>query len=217
MDSCANGSSGTYANSSQSTACALCEAGKSSPVGSSSASSCLARRRRVLDYGGFSSDFRKVPAYPKNESIRGRHLLSTTSSGSAASNIANVSSESLYKYTHWLCNRGTDTDSHGKVVNDVEYGVFGNAAEYGHCVATQYHRLDLQGLPNASSPAAPGLFMNLTVTKRDKYNQTIASDNSSSLQLYSATEKGNTTTKTTDSSVSFLGSVFSGLKKGRAD
>jgi predicted outer membrane repeat protein len=99
----------------------------------------------------------------------------------------------LSDHTRWLCDRN-------------------NTASYGPCVATVYNRLELQGLPTHQRPGYAGVPLELVVLKLDAYGQTITSDSSSSLQVYSAFAG----TKVNDDSVAFLGSILSGFQRGRA-
>jgi hypothetical protein len=87
-----------------------------------------------------------------------------------------------------------------------------NAAGYGPCVATPYHRLEVQGMPTRQTPGYAGVPLKLEIVKLDTYGQNITVDSSSSLQVYSAVAG----TKVNDITVAFLGSIFSGFQGGRA-
>ena len=87
-----------------------------------------------------------------------------------------------------------------------------NAAGYGPCVATPYHRLEVQGMPTRQTPGYAGVPLKLEVVKLDTYGQNMTIDSSSSLQVYSAVAG----TKVNDNTVAFLGSIFSGFQGGRA-
>ena len=117
------------------------------------------------------------------------------------STSANQSRASLHEHRHWICNR-----AHQVPV------AHGNNAQYGPCVATGYHSLDVAGLPAAESPGYAGVSMDIEVSKLDRYGQVITSDSTSSLQMYSSLGQslGN------DPSVSFVGSTFSVFQSGRA-
>jgi len=130
---------------------------------------------------------------------RHRHLLSSDTSSPTSLSNALPADHTLAEYTHWLCGRGS-----AKVHN--------NTAGYGGCVATLFSSLELSGVPDRNSPAFAGVDFQLTVLKRDLYGQLMASDDSSLLQLYSALDGE----RVNDDSLSFLGSVFSGIKSGRA-
>jgi hypothetical protein len=88
-----------------------------------------------------------------------------------------------------------------------------NNAVYGPCVATTYKRLELSGLPTTDSPGFAGVVMELVVLKQDTYNQTVAADSSSSLQVFSSKDG---TRGANDGSVSFLGAIISVFEEGRA-
>jgi hypothetical protein len=88
-----------------------------------------------------------------------------------------------------------------------------NKAAYGPCLATTYKRLELSGLPTTDSPGFAGVVMELVVLKQDAYGQTVATDSSSILQVFSAKDGAR---GVNDASVSFLGAIFSGFEEGRA-
>jgi hypothetical protein len=121
--------------------------------------------------------------------------------------------DALDDLSHWLCGRGS-----------AQALPHNNDAAYGPCVATMYSTLEFkrgpfhepQGFQGRSSlfySTTPGTHVKVTVVKNDRYGQTMASDSSSSLQLHSAL-KGE---RKNDPSVSFTGSVFSGLREGKAE
>jgi hypothetical protein len=126
----------------------------------------------------------------------GRHLLVSSSIADPVAAAAPLS-----EHSHWLCGRGS-----------VMPRADNNNAAYGPCVATTYKRLKLSGLPTTDSPGFAGVIMELVVLKQDAYNQTVKSDSTSSLQVFSAKdgERG-----VNDGSISFLGSIFSVLEEGR--
>jgi predicted outer membrane repeat protein len=88
-----------------------------------------------------------------------------------------------------------------------------NYAVYGPCLSTPYDSLALQGLPSNSSPLFPGIPYTLTVIKKDFYNQTVAADSSSILQLNTAF-KG---MLISDPFVTVLGTTVARLDHGSAE
>ena len=113
----------------------------------------------------------------------------------------NQSLASLNEHGRWICDRAHKTAS-----------AHGNHAQYGPCVATGYHSLDVIGLPAEESPGYAGVNIGIEVSKLDRYGQVITSDSTSSLQMYPSLGQslGN------DPSVSFVGSTFSVFQSGRA-
>ena len=63
---------------------------------------------------------------------------------------------------------------------------FNNSALYGSCLASSYKSLQVSIPCNYSCPLYPGLPLSITVMKTDWYNQTIASDWSSNIKVFSA-------------------------------
>ena len=88
----------------------------------------------------------------------------------------------------------------------------GNTASYGSCVATPYTHLLVHGIPVTDSPAYPGIMFSVTVYKKDAYNQTIVSDSSSVIQIYTSLNK----TAQADPYVGVLGSTIAVFDKGIA-
>jgi N-acetylneuraminic acid mutarotase len=86
-----------------------------------------------------------------------------------------------------------------------------NAAGYGPCVATPFHRLDITGLTTASSQRFAGLPFPLQVRKRDAYGQVMVTDSDSTVRLLSARDGQ----KVLDTSVSLVGATAV-LNKGIA-
>ena len=138
----------------------------------------------------------------------GRHLMTSSSSISSSSSAPKAlqAPQTLEHHTHWLCVGGMLNTTSMRYTNQ------NNKASYGSCVATDYHQLELAGIPSHASPAYAGVSMELIVLKKDAYSQTIAADSSSSLQIHSALEGR----RINDASVGFLGSIFSGFEAGRA-
>ena len=60
-----------------------------------------------------------------------------------------------------------------------------NSAVYGDCVASTYYSLSIHGIPTVQHPAFPGIPFNISVIKKDFYNQTIISDSSSIVEAIS--------------------------------
>ena len=135
------------------------------------------------------------------ESRRRRRSLFSSESPSTENSTVLVSRVTLSDHTHWLCDRGS-----------AEPAPHNNTAAYGACVATVYARLQLQGLPDRETPGYAGVPLELAVLKLDHYGQTITTDSSSSLQVYTALAGD----QINDNSVSFLGTIFSVFDKGRA-
>ena len=157
-------------------------------------------RRNLASATPFSDVGQRTPAGSvHSEAFRGqRHLLVDSTSDSP---LAAASPASLHHQAHWLCGRGqSDLLAHN------------NTAAYGPCVATTYHHLDMSGLPAREAPGHAGVDMKLVIVKKDRYEQTIASDFSSSLQIYSDP----TGATTNDASISFFGSIFSVFQAGVA-
>jgi hypothetical protein len=103
----------------------------------------------------------------------------------------------------------TTLDSHVKEVCGSQ--TKSNAAGYGPCVATPYHRLDITEEADASSHRFAGLPFPLQVRKRDAYGQVMETDSDSLVRLLSA--RGGQ--KSLDTSVSLVGAAAV-LNKGIA-
>jgi hypothetical protein len=129
-----------------------------------------------------------------------RRLLSSDALGTEPG-AAIAAPLSLSGLTRWICNRGLASPAPHL-----------NAGAYGACVATPYHRLEVQGMPTRQTPGYAGVPLKLEIVKLDTYGQNITVDSSSSLQVYSAVAG----TKVNDITVAFLGSIFSGFQGGRA-
>ena len=129
-----------------------------------------------------------------------RRLLSSDAPGTEPG-AAIAAPLSLSGLTRWVCNRGLASPAPHL-----------NAGAYGACVATPYHRLEVQGMPTRQTPGFAGVPLKLEVLKLDRYGQTIAADSSSSMQVYSAVSE----TKINDDTVAFVGSIFSVFQGGRA-
>ena len=129
-----------------------------------------------------------------------RRLLASESS--LPEPVADASPDTHAEHMHWLCGRGLP------VLNSHQ-----NTADYGPCVATLYDKLEVIGLPSREAPAFAGVPMGITVIKVDKYGQTIRSDSSSAVQVYSALNGD----LINDGNISFLGSIYSGFKRGHAE
>jgi len=112
---------------------------------------------------------RDVPIRSYHEPQR-RRLLSSDAPGTALAAPLTLSG-----LTHWVCNRGLASPAPHL-----------NAGAYGACVATPYHRLEVQGMPTRQAPGYAGVPLKLEVVKLDHYGQIIAVDSSSSMQVYSA-------------------------------
>ena len=87
-----------------------------------------------------------------------------------------------------------------------------NHAGYGAVVASSYKRLELQGVPPLGSLQFAGLPLEMRVSKRDYYGQTIASDSSSLMQA--KTSWGGA--RLVDPSVQLEGTIVSAVKAGTA-
>ena len=187
--SCEACAPGTYAISPGSSTCSLCPEGTfEHEAGASNCKPCPGNTASPPGSTNQSTCRNREPPIP---------LISGPKS---TMSMAPPVDHSLTEYTHWLCGHGsTEALPH-------------NTAGYGSCVASLFSSLQLSGLPDCKSPAFAGLDLQLTVVKRDFYGQLMASDDTSTLQLYSALNGD----KDNDESVSFLGPVFSGIKKGRA-
>ena len=86
-----------------------------------------------------------------------------------------------------------------------------NAAAYGPCVASTYKWLQVASAPNRTHRAFPGLAFPFSVLKVDAYNQTIVTDSSSTIQIFSTIGKSSIPT------VSILGATVALLSEGQAD
>jgi hypothetical protein len=105
----------------------------------------------------------------------------------------------MAQHSHWLCDRGHQ-----------EPLAHGNYAHFGACVATGYHHLHISGLPSVAEPGYAGVEMQVQVFKVDRYDQVMTSDSTSSLQLYSSLGES----RSSDPSVTFIGSTFSVFREG---
>ena len=133
--------------------------------------------------------------------VRKNYPPGSTSAGGAGGNQSDAAPAALGDHAEWLCELG---ECGGSSHN--------NTAVYGPCVATTYHQLEMSGLPTLEAPGYAGVDMRLTIVKKDRYGQTVASDDSSSLQIYSDP----TGATTNDPSILFVGSIFSGFQAGVA-
>ena len=88
-----------------------------------------------------------------------------------------------------------------------------NYAAYGPCIASTYHRLEVEGLPAQEDPVSPGIPFYITAIKKDIFNQTILSDSSSILQMLTSIGK----TLQNDPAVSISGEFVSVLQNGSAE
>jgi len=139
---------------------------------------------------------------PQNISLLSKSIRRTISHGSEASRVLKLHGHvsAIDTITQWLCKRGRAGVAHH------------NGASYGPCAGTLFHHLEMTGLPTSEVPGFAGVSIELVVLKQDFYNQTIASDSSSTLQLYSALDGE----KVNDATVSFRGSIFTGFEAGVA-
>ena len=87
-----------------------------------------------------------------------------------------------------------------------------NFAAYGPCVGSIYRTLVVSGLPSSKDPAYPGIPILIKVLKIDVYNQTIASDSSSLVEV--KTSVGESLQE--DSQVGLSGSTVEKLDRGEA-
>jgi N-acetylneuraminic acid mutarotase len=78
-----------------------------------------------------------------------------------------------------------------------------NAAGYGPCVATPFHKLDITGLTTVSSRRFAGVPFPLQVRKRDAYCQVMVTDSDSTVRLLSARDGQ----EALDTSVSLVGAT----------
>jgi hypothetical protein len=116
--------------------------------------------------------------------------------GTAVTSLAPIDFTTLDRHVKDLC--GSQPNS--------------NAAGYGPCVATPFHRLDITGLATASSQRFAGVLFPLQVRKRDAYGQVMATDSDSTVRLLSARDGQ----QALDTSVSLVGATAV-LNKGIAD
>ena len=102
------------------------------------------------------------------------------------------------------------TAEHGKVTPYTPAPVCGtgNSALYGQCVASSFSMLEIYGMPNT---IYPGLLFPIQVLKKDLYNQTISSDSSSVLQIFTALNSE----LITDRSVTLSGSIIASFDTGQ--
>ena len=87
-----------------------------------------------------------------------------------------------------------------------------NSALYGHCVASEYKSIIVDGAPDTTTPAYSGAVFTLQVQKIDAYNQTMTSDSSSGLTV-STSYSGQLVA---DPSINLAGQAFAQLNNGRA-
>ena len=147
--------------------------------------SCLLPQDTSCIYNPHSQETSPPPA------AGGRHLLASSSIAGPVAAAAPLS-----EYSHWLCGRGS-------AMPRADH----NNVAYGPCLATTYKRLELSGLPTTDSPGFAGVVVELVVLKQDAYGQTVTTDSSSILQVFSARDGAR---GANDASVSFLGAIFSG-------
>jgi hypothetical protein len=93
----------------------------------------------------------------------------------------------------------------------------GNIAAYGDCVASEFARLAILGLPQAGSPAHAGMPLQIRVVKQDAYNQTITPDSLSVLQIYAAVVSSKGEALQNEPTASILGAAIVRMKSGVAD
>lgn len=112
-----------------------------------------------------------------------------------------------------VCNDSKTNTSLAFVLEYIERYMCGktntNAAMYGPCIASDYKYLRLFKDPADSSRAAlayPGLPFFLHAQKTDAYNQTVASDSSSIVQIFQSTDQASSQLKITGSTVLRLSS-----------
>jgi hypothetical protein len=117
------------------------------------------------------------------------------SNGTAVASMAAIGPTTLDSHVKELC--GSQPNS--------------NAAGYGPCVATPFHRLDITGLNTATLQRFAGVPFPLQVRKRDAYGQVMATDSDSTVRLLSARDGQ----KVLDTSVSLVGATAV-LNKGIA-
>ena len=86
-----------------------------------------------------------------------------------------------------------------------------NSAVYGNCFASTYQTLELSRVDGASA-VYPGIPFSLIVVKKDAYNQTIATDKSSVLQIFQSINY----TRQADPFISLLGITIVKMEEGLA-
>ena len=148
-------------------ACAYCEAGKYSAA--AAATACAWCDAGKYSTGAGSSACLSCPVGSSASLwINGRSFCgqNTTNSSDPAS-LASTASAPNAGQVYQLCGPG-------------------NAGAYGPCLATTYSSLQANGVPQRGNSVFPGLTFTFSILKKDAYNQTIATDSASALQLSTA-------------------------------